>query len=186
MSRGHSASDWARDGHAVAERRRDTHLRRTKTRSTLRRNLARPAGFEPATRCLEGSCSIRLSYGRPVIIVHGEDHTLATRRSHSVAPHVTDRSGARRYPRGRSVQAYRTYPASPFPGPRPGTRRPRTPGPGPPSPDRRPRTPGPPAPGPAPSARRPPRPRPGLPSAPGPRRASGPREVLATIGFPYA
>lgn len=25
--------------------------------------LARPAGFEPATRCLEGSCSIRLSYG---------------------------------------------------------------------------------------------------------------------------
>ena len=36
---------------------------------------ARPAGFEPATRCLEGSCSIRLSYGRPVTIVHGEDHT---------------------------------------------------------------------------------------------------------------
>jgi hypothetical protein len=26
---------------------------------------ARPAGLEPATRCLEGSCSIRLSYGRP-------------------------------------------------------------------------------------------------------------------------
>src|SRR5437667_12730755 len=26
--------------------------------------LARPAGFEPATRCLEGSCSVRLSYGR--------------------------------------------------------------------------------------------------------------------------
>src|SRR5579875_779432 len=124
MSRGHSASDWARDGHAVAERRRDTHLRRTKTRSTLRRNLARPAGFEPATRCLEGSCSIRLSYGRPVIIVHGEDHTLATRRSHSVAPHVTDRSGTRLYPRERSVQAYRTYPASLFPGPRPARSRP--------------------------------------------------------------
>ena len=27
-------------------------------------DLARPAGFEPATRCLEGSCSVRLSYGR--------------------------------------------------------------------------------------------------------------------------
>src|SRR6266702_3355039 len=26
--------------------------------------FARPAGFEPATRCLEGSCSVRLSYGR--------------------------------------------------------------------------------------------------------------------------
>jgi hypothetical protein len=25
--------------------------------------LATPAGFEPATYCLEGSCSIRLSYG---------------------------------------------------------------------------------------------------------------------------
>ena len=29
--------------------------------------LARPAGFEPATRCLEGSRSIRLSYGRSKI-----------------------------------------------------------------------------------------------------------------------
>jgi hypothetical protein len=28
--------------------------------------LARPAGFEPATPSLEGSCSIRLSYGRPL------------------------------------------------------------------------------------------------------------------------
>src|SRR5262249_23110488 len=27
-------------------------------------DLARLAGFEPATRCLEGSCSIRLSYRR--------------------------------------------------------------------------------------------------------------------------
>ena len=26
--------------------------------------LARPAGFEPATSSLEGSCSIQLSYGR--------------------------------------------------------------------------------------------------------------------------
>jgi hypothetical protein len=39
---------------------------------------ARPAGFEPATRCLEGSCSVRLSYGRPKIILHGECHARAT------------------------------------------------------------------------------------------------------------
>ena len=26
--------------------------------------MARPAGFEPATPCLEGTCSIQLSYGR--------------------------------------------------------------------------------------------------------------------------
>ena len=29
-----------------------------------RRKVARPAGFEPATTSLEGSCSIQLSYGR--------------------------------------------------------------------------------------------------------------------------
>ena len=39
---------------------------------------ARPAGFEPATRCLEGSCSVRLSYGRPQTIVPGKSHTKAT------------------------------------------------------------------------------------------------------------
>ena len=58
-------------------------------------SLARPAGFEPATRCLEGSRSIHLSYGRSVTIVHGEDHTKATRRSHCVATRVTDRNGTR-------------------------------------------------------------------------------------------
>src|SRR5712691_4908500 len=47
-------------------------------------DLARPAGFEPATRCLEGSCSVRLSYGRPNVIVHGQDHMKATRRSQCV------------------------------------------------------------------------------------------------------
>ena len=26
--------------------------------------MARPAGVEPATSCLEGTCSIQLSYGR--------------------------------------------------------------------------------------------------------------------------
>jgi hypothetical protein len=28
--------------------------------------VARPEGFEPPTLCLEGRCSIRLSYGRPL------------------------------------------------------------------------------------------------------------------------
>src|ERR1700742_1330033 len=43
----------------------------------------RQAGFEPATRCLEGSRSIRLSYWRSVTIVHGVDHASATLRSQS-------------------------------------------------------------------------------------------------------
>src|SRR3546814_5739336 len=30
--------------------------------------MARPAGFEPATTSLEGSCSIQLSYGRALFI----------------------------------------------------------------------------------------------------------------------
>jgi hypothetical protein len=35
---------------------------------------ARLAGFEPATRCLEGSCSIRLSYRRLPMIVQDPGH----------------------------------------------------------------------------------------------------------------
>ena len=37
--------------------------------------MARPAGFEPATSSLEGSCSIQLSYGRPAhrLAWNGED-----------------------------------------------------------------------------------------------------------------
>jgi hypothetical protein len=45
------------------------------------RMRVRQAGFEPATRCLEGSRSIRLSYWRSVTIVHAKDHVLATRGS---------------------------------------------------------------------------------------------------------
>jgi hypothetical protein len=44
----------------------------------------RPEGFEPPAGCLEGSCSVRLSYGRPNVIVHGQDHVTATRRSQCV------------------------------------------------------------------------------------------------------
>ena len=51
--------------------------------------LRRPAGFEPATRCLEGSCSVRLSYGRSEIIVPGEYHASATYGSQCVAPPTT-------------------------------------------------------------------------------------------------
>ena len=47
----------------------------------VRAYKARQAGFEPATRCLEGSRSIRLSYWRSVTIVQGKDHVLATRGS---------------------------------------------------------------------------------------------------------
>jgi hypothetical protein len=49
-------------------------------------DLARPAGFEPATRCLEGSRSIHLSYGRLSLSVHGKDHMKATPRSQCTQP----------------------------------------------------------------------------------------------------
>ena len=52
---------------------------------------ARPAGLEPAASCLEGSCSIRLSYGRSEISVADEDHASATYGSQCVA---TSRSRA--------------------------------------------------------------------------------------------
>lgn len=32
------------------------------------KDMARPAGLEPAAYCLEGSCSIQLSYGRSKIL----------------------------------------------------------------------------------------------------------------------
>jgi hypothetical protein len=40
--------------------------------------LARLAGLEPATGCLEGSCSIQLSYRRPEHIVHDLGHMPET------------------------------------------------------------------------------------------------------------
>jgi hypothetical protein len=55
-------------------------------RTELAFRLARPAGFEPATRCLEGSRSIHLSYGRLSVSVHGKDHMKATQRSQCTQP----------------------------------------------------------------------------------------------------
>ena len=48
---------------------------------TCRAGDARLAGLEPATGCLEGSCSIQLSYRRPEHIVHGVGHMPETMRT---------------------------------------------------------------------------------------------------------
>jgi hypothetical protein len=45
--------------------------------------LARLAGFEPAAGCLEGSCSVQLSYRRPELIVHDGSHALDMVRAKS-------------------------------------------------------------------------------------------------------
>ena len=39
----------------------------------LKAQMARPAGFEPATHGLEGRCSIQLSYGRIAIQIERAD-----------------------------------------------------------------------------------------------------------------
>jgi hypothetical protein len=65
-------------GRALTHRRR--FFRRTPTRPQATERLARPAGLEPATYCLEGSCSVRLSYGRPTMrwpARRGADEPLA-------------------------------------------------------------------------------------------------------------
>jgi hypothetical protein len=51
----------------------------------VRKGPARPAGFEPATRCLEGSRSIRLSYGRSRRPLCTEKVTRRLRASRSVS-----------------------------------------------------------------------------------------------------
>ena len=53
--------------------------------SQFRTVKARPAGFEPATRCLEGSRSIRLSYGRSRRPLCTEKVTRRLRASRSVS-----------------------------------------------------------------------------------------------------
>ena len=43
---------------------------------SLQENLARPAGLEPATSCLEGKCSIQLSYGRSQLLIDTPEDRL--------------------------------------------------------------------------------------------------------------
>ena len=71
------------DGRSRQRRHGDVIGFRANIGLDLENSEVRPAGFEPATRCLEGSRSIRLSYGRSLTIVHGEGHATATRRSQS-------------------------------------------------------------------------------------------------------
>src|SRR3546814_12748653 len=56
---------WAGEAQAARERARNRALKSLKAHSAKVRKLARPAGLEPATPCLEGTCSIQLSSGRP-------------------------------------------------------------------------------------------------------------------------
>ena len=37
-------------------------------------HMARPTGFEPVAYCLEGSCSIQLSYGRMVLFIFKQNN----------------------------------------------------------------------------------------------------------------
>ena len=43
--------------------------------------MARPEGFEPPTLCLEGRCSIRLSYGRVVEVILILEHLPTFQKS---------------------------------------------------------------------------------------------------------
>jgi hypothetical protein len=56
-----------------------------RTPASSSHSSARPAGFEPATRCLEGSRSIRLSYGRSRRPLCTEKVTRRLRASRSVS-----------------------------------------------------------------------------------------------------
>ena len=56
------------------------------------RQMAHPAGLEPATTRLEGGCSIQLSYGRLSICIIDADPSLGCSRTNrfAVPSHPTD------------------------------------------------------------------------------------------------
>src|SRR5512132_479670 len=58
-----------------------------RSRSEYGFDLVRLAGFEPATRCLEGSRSVQLSYRRPPLIVPVQGHMPDTERTARVREH---------------------------------------------------------------------------------------------------
>jgi hypothetical protein len=67
---------------------------------------ARPAGLEPATACLEGRCSIQLSYGRP--LERGPRVRQRRRRPASNSPLAASREAPYRGVNGRRRAAHLT------------------------------------------------------------------------------
>ena len=71
-------------------------------------DLVRLAGFEPATRCLEGSRSVQLSYRRQPPIVQVKGHTADTERSSVGGKCAAEEADASRLWRGgRTLNLYR-------------------------------------------------------------------------------
>ncbi len=51
--------------------------------------MASLEGFEPTTRCLEGSCSVQLSYRDPAPVYHSMEQSIAVEKALPVAAELT-------------------------------------------------------------------------------------------------